>query len=46
MRGPLRRALEYGAGMGAEYIEVYEVDVRNPALEPDLRYAAGLLRRR
>jgi hypothetical protein len=46
MRGPLRRALEYGAGMGAEYIEIYEVDVRNPALRDDLRYAATLLRKR
>jgi hypothetical protein len=44
LQGSLREALMTGIGYGAGYIEVYQADVRNPAMQADLEYAADVLR--
>lgn len=46
LQGSLRESLNTGIEYGAGYIEVYQADVRNPAMQEDLRYAADMLRRR
>ena len=44
LNGSLRDALQNGISLGAKYIEVYEVDIKNPDLQADLADAARKLR--
>ena len=43
LQGSLRESLMNGIRHGAGYMEVYQADVRNPSLQEDLRYVAGVL---
>lgn len=43
MQGSFKSVLDNAVKLGASYLEIYEVDVKNPALQADLLWVSGAL---